>query len=60
VVVRRRHPADDPLLHAAVIAYASDLSLFDTILAPHAVRWDDPNFMVRASTLHVVPPAVPA
>jgi acyl-CoA thioesterase-2 len=36
---------DDPLLHAAVIAYASDLSLFDTILAPHAVRWDDPNFM---------------
>jgi acyl-CoA thioesterase II len=37
--------ADDPLLHACVAAYASDMSLFDTILQPHTVRWDDPNFM---------------
>ncbi|MGH9088518.1 MAG: acyl-CoA thioesterase [Acidimicrobiales bacterium] len=36
---------DDPLLHACVAAYASDLSLFDTILRAHPVRWDDPNFM---------------
>jgi acyl-CoA thioesterase-2 len=36
---------DDPLLHAAIAAYASDMSLFDTILAPHEVRWDDANFM---------------
>jgi acyl-CoA thioesterase-2 len=36
---------DDPLLHACVVAYASDMSLFDTILMPHPVRWDDPNFM---------------
>ena len=36
---------DDPLLHACVAAYASDMSLFDTILQPHPVRWDDPNFM---------------
>ncbi|MGP8058753.1 MAG: acyl-CoA thioesterase [Acidimicrobiales bacterium] len=36
---------DDPLLHACVAAYASDMSLFDTILQPHEVRWDDPNFM---------------
>ena len=36
---------DDPLLHACVAAYASDMSLFDTILGPHVVRWDDPNFM---------------
>jgi acyl-CoA thioesterase II len=36
---------DDPLLHACVAAYASDMSLFDTILAPHDVRWDDVNFM---------------
>jgi acyl-CoA thioesterase-2 len=35
---------DDPLLHAAIAAYASDMSLFDTILAPHDVRWDDDNF----------------
>jgi acyl-CoA thioesterase-2 len=36
---------DDPLLHAAIATYASDMSLFDTILAPHDVRWDDANFM---------------
>lgn len=36
---------DDPLLHACVAAYASDMSLFDTILQPHPVRWDDVNFM---------------
>jgi len=35
----------DPLLHAAVVTYASDMSLFDTILGPHAVNWDDPEFM---------------
>ncbi|HEX3793571.1 MAG TPA: acyl-CoA thioesterase II [Acidimicrobiales bacterium] len=36
---------DDPLLHACVAAYASDMSLFDTILAPHDIGWDDANFM---------------
>ncbi|HUC37786.1 MAG TPA: acyl-CoA thioesterase II [Acidimicrobiales bacterium] len=36
---------DDPLLHACVAAYASDMSLFDTMLAPHDVRWDDTEFM---------------
>ena len=36
---------DDPLLHACVAAYASDMSLFDTILAPHPVRWEDGTFM---------------
>ena len=36
---------DDPLLHACIATYASDMSLFDTMLAPHDVRWDDPNFM---------------
>jgi len=36
---------DDPLLHACIAAYASDMSLFDTMLAPHEVRWDDPHFM---------------
>ena len=37
--------ADDPLLHACVATYASDMSLFDTILAPHPVRWEDGGFM---------------
>jgi acyl-CoA thioesterase-2 len=36
---------DDPLLHACVATYASDMSLFDTILAPHPVRWEDGGFM---------------
>ena len=36
---------DDPLMHACVAAYASDMSLFDTMLAPHDVRWDDAEFM---------------
>ncbi len=35
----------DSLLHACVVTYASDMSLFDAILAPHAVRWDDGSFM---------------
>jgi acyl-CoA thioesterase-2 len=35
----------DPLLHACIATYASDMSLFDTILAPHDVNWDDANFM---------------
>ena len=36
---------DDPLLHACVATYASDMSLIDTILAPHDVRWGDDGFM---------------
>jgi acyl-CoA thioesterase II len=35
----------DPLLHACVVTYASDMSLFDAILRPHGVRWGDRNFM---------------
>jgi acyl-CoA thioesterase-2 len=36
---------DNPLLHACVATYASDMSLFDVILAPHDIRWDDADFM---------------
>jgi acyl-CoA thioesterase-2 len=36
---------DDRLLHACVATYASDMSLFDAILAPHSIRWDDGKFM---------------
>jgi acyl-CoA thioesterase II len=35
----------DPLLHACVITFASDMSLFDSILAPHSIRWDLGTFM---------------
>jgi len=36
---------DDPLLHACVLAYASDMSLLDSVLLPHGISWDDGNFM---------------
>jgi len=36
---------DDSLLHACVAAYASDLSLYDTIVRPHEVRWGEAEFM---------------
>ena len=36
---------NDPLLHACVITYASDMSLMDAILIPHQIRWDDGTFM---------------
>jgi acyl-CoA thioesterase-2 len=39
---------DDPLLHDAVVAYASDLSLIDSILMPHAIRWDEDITMIAS------------
>ncbi len=36
---------DDPLLHACVVTYASDMSLFDAIVKPHAIDWQDSTFM---------------
>ncbi len=36
---------DDPLLHACIAAYTSDMSMLDAVLGPHDVRWDDTNFM---------------
>jgi len=32
--------ADDPLLHACMVAYASDMTLLDTIMLPHGLIWD--------------------
>jgi acyl-CoA thioesterase II len=39
---------DDPLLHACVVTYASDMSLMDSILKSHSIMWDDPNFMAAS------------
>jgi len=36
---------DDPLLHACVLAYASDMTLLDSVLLPHGIRWTDEEFM---------------
>ncbi len=30
---------DDPLLHACIVAYASDMTLLDTIMLPHGLIW---------------------
>ena len=39
---------DDPLLHACVVAYASDLTLLDTAVMPHTSSWDDEHFMIAS------------
>jgi len=31
---------DDPVLHDVVVAYASDMSLLDTVFLPHRLTWD--------------------
>jgi len=38
----------DPLLHACVVAYASDLTLLDTAVMAHARSWDDDRFMLAS------------
>ena len=44
---------DDPLLHAAVLAYASDMTLLSAAMVPHAQRLDDPR-MQSASLDHAM------
>jgi len=44
---------EDPVLHAAVVAYASDMSLLDTAVRPHGLIWSDGTFMM-ASLDHVM------
>jgi acyl-CoA thioesterase-2 len=40
---------DDPLIHAAVLAYCSDYLLLDPVLRRHGVSWSDPR--LRAASL---------
>ncbi|MDN5791073.1 MAG: acyl-CoA thioesterase II [Micrococcales bacterium] len=39
---------DDPLLHAAVLAYASDYSLLEPVLRRHGLVWADPRLRVAS------------
>jgi acyl-CoA thioesterase-2 len=32
---------DDPVLHACIVTYASDMTLLDTTLLPHGISWHD-------------------
>lgn len=38
----------DPLLHAAVLAYASDYSLLDPVLRRHGLAWGDPRLRIAS------------
>lgn len=38
---------DDPVLHNVIVTYASDMSLLDTTLLPHA-SWHDPNLFMAS------------
>lgn len=40
-----RLETDDPLLHACIVAYASDMTLVDTVILPHGITWNDPRLM---------------
>ncbi|WP_448582232.1 acyl-CoA thioesterase [Thermaurantiacus sp.] len=45
--------ADDPRLAACLLAYASDMTLLDTCLLPHAISWTDPKLQA-ASLDHAI------
>jgi acyl-CoA thioesterase-2 len=40
-----RLETDDPLVHACIVAYASDMTLVDTVILPHGITWQDPRLM---------------
>ena len=44
---------DDPVLHACIVTYASDMTLLDTTLAPHGISWHD-NTVQMASLDHAM------
>ena len=44
---------DDPVLHACVVTYASDMTLLDTTLLPFGLDWDTPG-MQMASLDHAM------
>ncbi len=44
---------DDPVLHACIVTYASDMSLLDTALLPHGISWTDKGIQM-ASLDHVM------
>jgi acyl-CoA thioesterase-2 len=44
---------EDPLLHACVVAYASDLTVLDTTLLPHGKAWPSPDLQ-QASLDHAM------
>ncbi len=39
---------DSPLLHQCVVAYASDMTLMDAAMLPHAIPWFDSRFQMAS------------
>jgi acyl-CoA thioesterase-2 len=39
---------DDPMLHACVVAYASDMTLLDSVILPHGINWQDDDIMMAS------------
>ena len=39
---------DDPVLHACVLTYASDMTLLDTALLPHGGQWRETNIFMAS------------
>jgi len=39
---------DDRLVHACVVAYASDLTLLDTAMLPHAISFQEDQYMIAS------------
>ena len=44
----RRQLPDDPLLHAAVLTFASDYTLLEGVLRRHGMGWLDPRLRVAS------------
>jgi acyl-CoA thioesterase II len=45
---------DDPMLHACVLAYASDMTLLDTTVRPHGLVWSPDRKLMMASLDHAM------
>ncbi len=43
---------DDPMLHACVLTYASDMTLLDTTVRPHGLVWSSDRKLMMASLDH--------
>ncbi len=45
---------DEPMLHACVLAYASDMTLLDTAVRPHGLMWSPDRKLMMASLDHAM------
>lgn len=45
---------DDPLLHACILTYASDMTLLDTTVRPHGMVWTPDRKLMMASLDHCI------